>query len=130
MVGTNPSLVKQEHDAGHSIASHSFTHPDLMTLEPSVVVSEFLETTKRVRNEICADPKLYRPPFGKLDSLRRSTLRHLGLRAVQWNVDSLDWQMAAGTLTAEQVLDNVRSIQYDDPPRGGILHLQVRRTGH
>ena len=87
-----PEMVKKIYDNGFEIGTHSNTHPDMTKLSKSQMKME-LETccdliTKITNQKI----ELFRPPFGAYNDTLIETATELGLKTIQWDVDSLDWK--------------------------------------
>ncbi|WP_067177838.1 endo-1,4-beta-xylanase [Microtetraspora niveoalba] len=108
----NPSLVKAQQDAGMWIGNHSYTHPHLVTMAQSQILSELQRTQQAVQQATGAAPKLFRPPYGETNATLRSVEQQLGLTEIIWDVDSQDWNgastaqivQAAGTLQNGQII--------------------------
>jgi peptidoglycan/xylan/chitin deacetylase (PgdA/CDA1 family) len=75
-------VLKNELNAGHSLAHHSFSHPSLITLTDANVVKQFADTRQQFKNNVCADPMLYRPPFGNTNAALRTLAGAMGLRGI------------------------------------------------
>jgi hypothetical protein len=66
-------------------------------------------------------PTLFRPPYGDINADVRAVTRAMGYRAVMWNVDTLDWQLAQTNLT-KMLTDFEANLTPLSP--NGIIHLQ------
>ena len=80
--------------AGHEIGLHSADHHDMATLSEDDIRQD-LDDNRRQLISICADakPVLFRPPYGSYnDRLMQVAEDELGLRVIQWSIDSLDWR--------------------------------------
>ncbi len=79
--------------AGHLIASNTWDHKQLTTLEADEVQREIGDTAAALRDVIGTDVNFLRPPYGDLDS--QAWLNSGGHVAVSvyWTHDSLDWEM-------------------------------------
>ena len=117
-----PESVKKIANAGHEIANHSMRHRD---------------PTKQTYGEISADisacsdvlyaltgvyPTLYRAPSGAYDNKTVEAAEALGLTAVQWSADSIDWKDPSPGKITERILNKTKP--------GGILlfHLGKENT--
>lgn len=89
-------IVRKAHDAGHVIASHTFSHEDLAALAEKGRKND-------VRNQLCwADraiakiigkaPRLFRAPYGSLNKSVRKMLQKYGYVVVHWNIDTNDYK--------------------------------------
>src|SRR5262245_34621733 len=63
-VAARPGLVRAQFTAGHAIGNHSFTHPDLTTLDPTELAEEIDSTSEAIVTTTGRRPTLARPPFG------------------------------------------------------------------
>lgn len=93
MLGENakksPDLVKQIHDEGHELASHSYSHPQLTNLSKKAIEKEVQQTDKAIFEATGVLPRTFRPPYG---AVNQSVAEVIGKPIIQWNIDSLDWQ--------------------------------------
>ncbi len=100
-----PELAKQIAAAGHEIGLHSRSHPHFSALSEAEMIEE-LQTNSRLVEEITGyKAELFRPPFGDYNDTVIRTVERLGYRAIQWDVDSLDWME---NMTAEEILQRVQ----------------------
>lgn len=112
VVGENvvqhPELVRREHEAGHEIGDHSYTHADLGTASGKKVVSELTRTQEAVRRASGVTPVLLRPPYGSMSKRLAKAAREQGLAQVLWTVDPLDWQHRDSAYVEKRVLKAVK----------------------
>lgn len=87
----NPELVRQIHAAGHEIANHTTSHPDLRTLSDAQIADEINRTEEIIVGLTGATTKpWFRFPFGARDARTQATVRQLGYTSIFWTLDSLD----------------------------------------
>lgn len=86
-----PSLVQSQAAAGHSVANHSFSHPDLTLLGEQGAYDELARTQLTLAPLAGSTPDFYRPPYGAISSDVRAAAARLGLTEVIWTVDTNDW---------------------------------------
>lgn len=84
-------LVVRAHEAGHVIANHTYTHPNLRRLSDTAIRTE-LRRTHALIEDLVGAPTLFRPPYGATDSRVDAIIAAEGYNNVMWNVDTLDWQ--------------------------------------
>lgn len=95
-----PEMVKAIDEAGLEIGTHSNTHPDMAKLSKESVVSELSTSMQKITEITGKEVKVFRPPYGSYNNTLLSTCTELGLTAIQWDVDSLDWKgLDAGAVT-------------------------------
>lgn len=66
MASYHPSVIVREFAEGHTIASHSYSHPDMTPFTPTGVMAEVLQNEELLASITCYRPKIFRPPFGAL----------------------------------------------------------------
>ncbi|KAK2764564.1 hypothetical protein FQN54_009259 [Arachnomyces sp. PD_36] len=94
----NADTLKAAYDAGHQIASHTWTHADLATLSESDINNEMAQLETAFANILGVKPTYMRPPNGSTGGSATTALGALGYRLVTWDIDSQDWNGAdAGT---------------------------------
>lgn len=104
-IDENEDKVKQIADAGFDIGTHSETHPKMSSLSQSKMSSE-LETSMSKITKITGKPvKFFRAPFGDYSDAVLTTATNLGLKTIQWDVDTLDWKGLSG----EEIFNRVKS---------------------
>lgn len=104
-VEQNKDKVKEIDEAGFDIGTHSNTHPKMSTLSAEQIKKE-LQISMNMITDITDKPvKFFRPPFGDYNDTLIVTAGSLGLKTIQWDVDSLDWK----GLSATEILSRVKS---------------------
>jgi peptidoglycan-N-acetylglucosamine deacetylase len=86
-----PDLVARIDAEGHEIGNHTWSHPSMRSLWPSALRDELESTNARVAEITGKRPTLVRPPFGRYPPSALPVFAELGLDAILWSVDSLDW---------------------------------------
>lgn len=82
------TYLKQAVEKGMEYGSHTQSHKDLTKLSSSEAASEILTPYNDLKNGFGYEMKLFRPPYG---SINQTVLDSTNLKAILWNVDSLDW---------------------------------------
>lgn len=98
-----PDMVKAIDEAGLEIGTHSNTHPDMAKLDKDTIVSELETSISKIKDITGKEVKVFRPPYGSYNNTLLNVCSELGLKAIQWDVDSLDWK----GLSASEVTDRV-----------------------
>ncbi|WP_458813326.1 polysaccharide deacetylase family protein [Leucobacter sp. HY1908] len=102
VVAGSADVVARAAGEGHELASHSTTHPDLTSISPSAARSEVVGAGKAI-TEITGQPvTMYRPPYGAVND---SVLEAVGLPAILWSIDTLDWQGPGETELVNRTVD-------------------------
>lgn len=102
-VDKNEELVKKIDEAGFEIGTHSNLHPDMTKLSKTQMELELTSSVKKIENITNKKVKVFRAPYGAYNNTLLDTAENLGLKTIQWDVDSLDWK----GLTASQICSNI-----------------------
>lgn len=94
---------------GFEIGLHSSTHPDMTTLSYENQKLELTQNIDIIHSVTGLKPKLFRPPFGAYNDTLISTCDSLGLKTIQWSVDSLDWKGLSAENIASRVCSKVKN---------------------
>lgn len=87
-----PEAVRKIHNAGHETGNHSMKHTDPVTQDFSEIVSDINACNELIFSLTGVKPQLYRAPSGSYDNKTVEAAESLGMTAVQWDVDSIDWK--------------------------------------
>ncbi|KAI8143934.1 hypothetical protein BJV82DRAFT_557660 [Fennellomyces sp. T-0311] len=104
-VVTFPEAAQRAFSDGHTICSHTWSHPLMTTLTNEQIVSELYWTQKAIKQVIGITPKCWRPPFGDIDDRVRAIAWLMGMRTILWDRDTNDWGLLAHSVTAATVND-------------------------
>ena len=91
-VENNKASVKAFYENGHEIANHSDTHADFSKASAQEIKQEIESCNKKIADIIGKKPLLCRAPSGAYDNKSISVCESLGMKMIQWDVDSLDWK--------------------------------------
>ncbi|HEY6794231.1 MAG TPA: polysaccharide deacetylase family protein [Kineosporiaceae bacterium] len=104
----HPGLVAEIVAAGHTIANHSYTHPDLATLSRSAVEREITRAGDAIEHAAGRRPVLFRAPGGAWSSTVLALCAQQGLRPLAWSVDPRDWSRPGARQIAQVILRRTR----------------------
>lgn len=94
-----PEILARGHEVGVHGRRH-FRHDRA----PSTESVEDIETGHAAVAAIAgAEPRFYRPPYGKLSAAGAETCRRLGLEVAYWSTWGLDWEPLPGERIARRV---------------------------
>ncbi len=99
----NPDAVKKFHSSGHEIGNHSDTHKAFSKASKEEVLKEINDCNKKIEDVTGHKPKLCRAPSGDYDNKSIEICDSLGMKMIQWDVDSLDWKK----LSVDEMYDRV-----------------------
>ncbi|ORY03010.1 glycoside hydrolase/deacetylase [Basidiobolus meristosporus CBS 931.73] len=89
---THAETMRRIYKEGHTICSHTWSHPHLMSLTNEQIVSELKATEDIIVKTIGVKPRYLRPPFGEVDDRVRAIAEAMGYKILMWNLDTLDWK--------------------------------------
>ena len=129
----HPGLVSREVRDGMVVGSHTYTHPDISLLPPSLVDVQ-LNANQRLFEVISGkDFRLFRPPyFGDAEPSTPAevnpllTAQKLGYLIVGLRIDPGDWKRPAATAIVQSVLDGLAR---DDPETGHSSIVLLHDSG-
>lgn len=104
-----PEVAKKIAENGFEIGTHSNTHPDMTKLSKSAQLQELETSCKIIEQTTGKKPTLFRAPFGAYNDNLLENATSLGLKTIQWDVDTLDWKGLSGIEIVNRVLNSVKS---------------------
>ena len=104
-----PDMVKAIDEAGMEIGTHSNTHPDMVKLDKTTMKSELETSISKIENITGKKVSLFRAPFGSYNNDLLDTAEELGLKTIQWDVDSLDWKGLSASDISSRVMSRVKN---------------------
>lgn len=104
-----PEMAKAIADAGHEIGTHSNTHPDMVKLDKSTMKAELETSISKIKQTTGKDVSLFRAPFGSYNNALLDTAEELGLKTIQWDVDSLDWKGLSASAITNRITSRVKN---------------------
>ncbi len=97
-----PESVKALHDAGHEVMNHSLNHAHFTKLSADEIVADVTACNEKIAAVTGVTPTLFRAPYGEYDDNVIAAVGAMGMTAIQWDVDSLDWkELSAAEITAQ-----------------------------
>jgi peptidoglycan-N-acetylglucosamine deacetylase len=86
-----PDVVREIHEAGHTLGVHGHSHPWLYALRaPSAVAEDIARAQAAVERAAGVRPHLFRPPIGRVSPRVAAGARRAGVITVAWTVRGLD----------------------------------------
>lgn len=102
-------MVKKIDEAGCEIGTHSNTHPDMVKLDKESVKEELTTSIEKIEAITGKEVTLFRAPFGSYNNQLLDTAEELGLKTIQWDVDTLDWKGLSASEINNRVLSKVQN---------------------
>ena len=103
-----PESVRALAEAGNEVMNHSSSHAHFSKLTTQEILSDISACNERIENLTGVRPALFRCPYGEYDDHVIRAVSSLGMTAVQWDVDSLDWKGIPASEIRRRVLDRVQ----------------------
>jgi len=113
-----PGLVRAIAAAGHEIANHTETHPDLTTLDAPAVTRELSEGAATL-SRLTPGPEIrheFRPPHGRFRAATLAAAQSAGYDTILWTDDPGDWRNVTRATLAAHI------VRYATSPEILLLH--------
>jgi peptidoglycan/xylan/chitin deacetylase (PgdA/CDA1 family) len=107
-IDKHPEIFKKVIADGHSLGNHTFNHLNGWKTPKN----KYIENVKQCEDLIYShlnthpEPKVFRPPFGKITMRQSKAIRKLGYKIIMWDVLSADFDL---NISKEECLKNVLS---------------------
>lgn len=88
-----PELVKRMLEEGHIVGNHTWSHPDIATIQTKEALAEQLTKLEDLFHEVTGQEmsRYYRPPQGKYSRDNLELAQSLGYTTVFWSLAYVDW---------------------------------------
>lgn len=104
-----PELVKRIDAEGHEIGTHSNTHPHMPKLSENKMRLELETSSNLIKTATGKDVELFRAPFGDYSDKMLNLADSMGLKTIQWDVDTLDWKDLTATDITMRVMSKAKA---------------------
>jgi peptidoglycan-N-acetylglucosamine deacetylase len=108
-VAAYPGLVREVAAAGHTIANHTWSHPDLAPLAPVTVAGQIDRAADAIHQATGRTPSLFRAPYGAWSPAVLDTCARAGLTPLDWSVDPRDWSRPGVPSIVANIMRNTRT---------------------
>lgn len=88
-----PAMLRRMYSAGHQIASHTWSHPDLNTLTTDKIREEMMYNEMALRNIFGWFPSYMRAPFLRCSRNCMLVMREWGYHVIHANLNTKDWAL-------------------------------------
>ena len=108
-VQAHPDVVREIHEAGHTLGIHGFQHDRLFSFRSPRYARQQIERTRQAISDACGvAPELFRPPVGFASYRTFRGAEQARVRIIAWSVRSLDGLRSADpTRVARRVIDHL-----------------------
>ena len=103
-----PESVKALADNGNEVMNHSSNHAHFSQLSHSEIIADISACNDKIAAVTGVTPTLFRCPYGEYDDHVINAVNSMGMTAVQWDVDSLDWKGISAAYIQKRVLSKVQ----------------------
>lgn len=103
-----PDSVKALANAGNEVMSHSDDHAHFAQLTAEQITANINKSNDKIEKVTGVRPTLFRCPYGEYNDTVINTVNEMGMTAIQWDVDSLDWKDLSAADISSRVLNNVK----------------------
>lgn len=100
-------MVEAIKEAGIEIGTHSNTHPDFANLSAEQMRLELTTSIEKIENITGDKVELFRAPYGSYSNTLLNITDEIGLKTIQWNIDTLDWKGLSGSEMLKRVLNKI-----------------------
>ncbi len=100
-IDSNPKLFERIKAEGHAVGNHTQNHFKSTDHNTRTYLKNIAETSRHFSG---LEPKLFRPPYGKLGLRKAKALRKLGYKIIMWDVLSADFDTS---ISEQKCLNNV-----------------------
>lgn len=122
VVGENvekyPSIVKEMVARGHEVENHSYNHPVFSQLTSNSEYSQIKATSEIIEKVSGQKVNYFRKPYSDSSSINSEsdikylqTLKRLGLKANEYDIDSKDWRLDSADKVVEKVKTDINTNQ-------------------
>lgn len=110
-----PEDVKAILAAGHDLGNHSENHLNMSQISDEEKEEELMAVHRKVQEITGYEMFLFRPPYGDYDNAVVHVANDCGYYAIQWDVDSLDWENEG----VDEIIQNVT--EHENLGNGSII---------
>ncbi len=103
-----PESVKKIANEGHEIANHSMRHRDPTEQDEKALRKDISDCSDLLYSLTGIKPALYRAPAGVYNNEAIEAAGELGLTAVQWSADSIDWKDPTPERIRERIMNKTK----------------------
>jgi peptidoglycan/xylan/chitin deacetylase (PgdA/CDA1 family) len=107
-VKRRPDIARELARAGHVIANHTFSHPNLIFCSTLQTRMQLQDCAQALTDAVGEHSRLFRPPFGGRRPDTLPVARALGLDPVMWRAAGRDWKGKPAEYVERRVRQQVR----------------------
>lgn len=89
----NKKIIKRQHEEGHEIGNHTYTHINVSKNGYNKIKKEIGDTQSAVKSVTGVYPKTFRPPYRAISKDMCDIIKEKDMNIVLWSyVDARDWE--------------------------------------
>ena len=108
-VDTYRGVAREVAAAGHVIANHTWSHPDLAYLSPVAVADQMKRAGDAIHKVTGRVPTLFRAPYGAWSPAVFQQCARTGMIPLDWSVDPRDWSRPGVASIVGNIMRNTRT---------------------
>lgn len=103
-----PEKVKEIYSRGHEIGNHSNKHPDYTKMDKNKIIKDVEIANAKILEITGEMPSTFRFPSGAYNDIAVETLEEMGMKSIQWDVDSVDWKAQGQDIEYKRVVSKAK----------------------
>jgi peptidoglycan/xylan/chitin deacetylase (PgdA/CDA1 family) len=107
-VRAHPGVAREVAAAGHLIANHTWSHPDLAWLARPAVTDQINRATAEIHAVTGQPPAFFRAPYGAWSPAVLRQCARDGMTPLAWSVDPRDWSRPGVASIVANIMGNTR----------------------
>lgn len=108
----NVDCVREIAKNGHEIGSHGYFHKDHSVMTYRQNYDEILPSIKLLNAILGSDISLFAPPSGAFNENTLSACSMLGVKAIMWSRDTIDWRDSDAGFIYDRATRNISSGEF------------------
>ena len=104
-----PDAVKALHEAQMEIGNHSYDHKHVNKLSYGENLEDMTKCNELIKVITGEEVKFYRGPYGEYNNTVISVAEELGMKVIQWNIDTLDYEGKTPEEMCKRITKNIRN---------------------
>ncbi len=106
---TYPAVARDVAAAGHLIVNHTWTHPNLARLAPTLVTEQMSRAADAIHAATGRVPDLFRAPYGAWSPFVLAQCAKTGVTPLGWSVDPRDWSRPGVPAIVSNIMRNTHT---------------------
>ena len=103
-----PQITRAITEQGHEIGNHTYCHFDLLQASRRALEWQILAAQSAIAGIIGFRPKIFRPPYSRINEGVRGALKAQGLKVVMWSVSPEDYLELSPRKIADRVISEMK----------------------